>query len=154
MSLKFIWNKIYWFFARPLRTLYRFVFRPKCSAVKVLVKCDESFLLVRPTYAHRLWTIPGGAVERGETFEEAACRELSEETGIIADVLSKIGDYEHTRHYLRETVRCFVATRDSREVKIDNVEIGEAGWFRLDELPRERTSRVDEVVSLYKKALA
>ncbi len=42
------------------------------------------------------WSIPGGAVELGETLEEAVCREVAEETGVtvsvvgIVEVLDKI----------------------------------------------------------------
>lgn len=36
----------------------------------------------------RGWVCPGGRVEAGETPRAAACRELIEETGVLADVLA------------------------------------------------------------------
>ncbi len=53
-------------------------------AVGAVVFKDECVLLVRRGQppAEDLWAIPGGSVEIGETLQEAAEREMLEETGI------------------------------------------------------------------------
>jgi len=53
-------------------------------AVGAVVFKDERVLLVRRGQppAENLWAIPGGSVELGETLQEAAEREILEETGI------------------------------------------------------------------------
>ena len=50
--------------------------------VRVLVQNPQGhILLVRHTYSPG-WLLPGGGVERGEIAEEAAAREVLEETGV------------------------------------------------------------------------
>ena len=39
------------------------------------------------------WTLPGGSLELGETFEQGACRELLEETGLYAGRLEELAFY-------------------------------------------------------------
>jgi ADP-ribose pyrophosphatase len=53
-------------------------------AVGAVVFKDENVLLVRRGQppAEDLWAIPGGSVEIGETLQEAAEREIREETGV------------------------------------------------------------------------
>jgi 8-oxo-dGTP pyrophosphatase MutT (NUDIX family) len=47
----------------------------------------------------RLWITPGGGVEPGETFESGACRELREETGIVAPLGPCVWKRRRPVHY-------------------------------------------------------
>lgn len=75
------------------RTLYRAGFpaalcwwcvtRPRHRGALVAVHVGDRLLLLRASY-RRAWNFPGGSIARGETPEQAARRELAEETGIEA----------------------------------------------------------------------
>ncbi|MFS0772203.1 NUDIX hydrolase [Sphingomonas sp. 1P08PE] len=60
---------------------------PRPAARILLVDRDDRVLLFRFTPADRppLWCTPGGKVDDGETYEDAARRELWEETGLTLD---------------------------------------------------------------------
>jgi len=61
--------------------------RIRRSARVIVIGPDERVLMFRFDVAGRppFWVTAGGECEAGETFEQAARRELAEETGIIAD---------------------------------------------------------------------
>jgi 8-oxo-dGTP pyrophosphatase MutT (NUDIX family) len=58
-------------------------------AASVALFREDYVLLIQRAHkpAQGLWTLPGGRLEPGETSEQAARRELTEETGFTADRL-------------------------------------------------------------------
>ena len=131
-----------------MRRAYWFVVRPKTRGAKAIIMHEGKVLLARLGYAHKMWTFPGGGVNRGETFEQAAIREAYEEVGVRLSHVRHVGGYDNTHQYKRDRVECFIAEVDSPEFKVDGFEITEAGWFSLDELTGERTARVDFILKL------
>lgn len=53
----------------------------KIVNVNALIIRDNKLLLAREK-GHKLYLLPGGGVEKGESLEEALCRELKEELGV------------------------------------------------------------------------
>jgi mutator protein MutT len=55
---------------------------------------DRLLLMHRNTSKFRHWELPGGKVERGETAEAAAVRELQEELGVKVRLVKALGSEE------------------------------------------------------------
>lgn len=49
------------------------------------------YLLVQAKPNPEHWVLPKGHIEPGETPEEAACREIREETGVVAEIITPLG---------------------------------------------------------------
>ena len=65
--------------------------RPYVGVGIVVFRGDEVLLAERDKPPRsRMWSIPGGAQELGETVEEAGRRELREETGLEVDIIGLI----------------------------------------------------------------
>lgn len=68
---------------------------PKAAASAVLFRGEAVLLILRGDgHAEGLWSLPGGAIEMGETAEDAARREVEEETGLIAHIEGLAGVYD------------------------------------------------------------
>lgn len=75
--------------------------RRECSAGGVVVYGGR-ILIMRNRLQQ--WVFPKGGVEHGESLEEAALREVREETGLRTEIVKKIGETKYT--YLSGNVPC------------------------------------------------
>jgi 8-oxo-dGTP pyrophosphatase MutT (NUDIX family) len=108
--------------------------------------------MIRNTYGHKYWTLPGGGVKRRESPAQAAVREVAEEVGVTLGEIEPIGEYFSTRHYSKDTVYCFRARVDKADHEIDRKEILEARWIAPDAIPSDRGAAVDEVLRMLETA--
>ncbi len=143
--------KFYYFFKNPIYKVYCFIFRPKSLGVKVIVENNGKLLMTKLSYAHKKWVFPGGKVDKKETTEQAAIRELKEETGIKTNKLIKIGEYTSKRNYKQNTVECFYLKTDSSNVKIDNFEVIDFGWYDPQSLPDNSSLSIPQIIEIYKQ---
>ncbi|MBU0490909.1 MAG: NUDIX domain-containing protein [Chloroflexi bacterium] len=59
----------------------------------VLIRQGDDVLLVRQSYDQRYWSLPGGMMEHGESVDQAAIREVKEETGLDVRLTRVVGIY-------------------------------------------------------------
>ena len=65
----------------------------RACAATLLLDPAGRVLLVRQAYGNRLWGLPGGIVDAGETPVDAAIREAREEVGLDVTVDALVGMY-------------------------------------------------------------
>jgi 8-oxo-dGTP diphosphatase len=99
-------------------------------------------LLVRRRYEpyQSYWALPGGLLDVGETLEEAAVRELREETGVTDTFMEQLATFSEVDRDPRGRVIscCYLALVDGGRVRLrPGSDAREAAWRPLEPLLRE-----------------
>jgi 8-oxo-dGTP pyrophosphatase MutT (NUDIX family) len=96
------------------------------------------------------WGLAKGGIEEGESHEEAAVREVQEETGLTAEIEASLGEtkyfyvWEDTR--IRKTVHFFLMRHTGGDPADHDDEMEEIRWFPLERAMKRAAYRGEREV--------
>ena len=109
--------------------------RNPVPTVDIIIEIGEKIVLIERKYPPPGWALPGGFVDYGESFEQAAVREAMEETGIAVSDLRQFRTYSNperdARMHTASTV--FIARGEGVPKAADDA--ASAALFSREELP-------------------
>lgn len=97
---------------------------------------DAPLFLLLQHEGGKHWDVPKGHVEKGETLEETALREIMEESGIPKESLTVLAKLKHVNRYsffhnrsrIEKEVHLFLVESSTDQVTLSNEHIN-YGWF-------------------------
>lgn len=115
----------------------------QCGA-SVIVENEKGEILLQKRADNGCWGYAGGSVELYEPVEEAAARELEEETGIIAETLELLGVFSGPRlaytypngDQVSNIDVVYLCRKYHGQLRCQEDEVHELGFFALERLPQ------------------
>ena len=106
------------------------------SAGGVICRTIDNHFEVALVSKERIWCLPKGLIEQGETPQETALREVREETGLEGELVEKIG--EITYSFVKETsyfktVHFYLVKHTGGSLDAHDIEADKAEWFPIPE---------------------
>lgn len=119
--------------------------------VRVMLLRDDRVLLVKHAYAPWVWTLPGGSVEKNESDEQTAVREIREETGFeITRLDGEVGLYTRTIFGMGDRVHVFFTEHFEGTMRLlPDAEILQRGSFHLNDLPETISPKTRKVIEAF-----
>jgi len=105
------------------------------------------WLLTQPKDTDR-WQFPKGWIEKGETAQNAALREIKEEAGIVGEIVERIGSsswwFVEDGEKVFKTTTYFLVKAKKDTGQFDQKEIERVIWFPFDEAREKLTFESDK----------
>ena len=126
------------------------------AAMCIIYNEAENKMLLEKRTDNGMWCVPGGAIELGETLEEALRREVKEETALdifnpkLFDVRANVHMVYPNQDEVYYTDVVYVITEFGGEMKPD-AESKELRWVPLDELPEIMPTQVAYIEKFLKE---
>ena len=99
------------------------------AAGGVVVRDGLVAVVHRPRYDD--WSLPKGKLDPGESFEEAALREVGEETGLRCELVQELPSVEYEVRGRPKLVRYWVMDVAEDQCFAPNDEVDELRWLEL-----------------------
>lgn len=123
----------------------------------VIVEDGQGRLLLQLRSDNHCWGYPGGSVELDEVVEEAAKRELFEETGLVANSLTLFGIFSGpSTHYIYpngdevSNVEIVYVCKDySGELRCQDGEVDALKFFEAERIPDNLFSAIQPALRAY-----
>jgi 8-oxo-dGTP diphosphatase len=111
------------------------VYRNPTPTVDIIIETEGGIVLIERKNPPFGWALPGGFVDYGESFEDAARREAAEETGLAVELQLQLHTYSDPKRDARQHTAStvFVATANGRPTAADDAQ--RADVFFQDALP-------------------
>jgi len=90
----------------------------------------------------KVWCLPKGIVDKGESPEMTAVREVAEETGLNGRIIEKLGEITYWFYIKEEEARCqktvhfFLIEYEGGDISKHDSEVDMASWFPIDDALR------------------
>lgn len=110
-------------------------FKNPVPTVDIIIETAGGIVLIERKNPPHGWALPGGFVDYGEGFEDAARREAAEETGLEVTLILQLHTYSDPKRDARQHTAStvFVATADGLPLAADDAK--DAGVFNEGTLP-------------------
>ncbi|MBI3615969.1 MAG: NUDIX hydrolase [Candidatus Omnitrophica bacterium] len=107
----------------------------------------------------KIWCLPKGLIEKGESVQETALREVREETGLIGKIVRKLGDVsywyvsdeEGTKFFKK--VSFFLLKHQGGNTRHHDFEVDEVAWMPVEKALRKLTYESERRLMLRAKRL-
>ncbi|RWX43859.1 8-oxo-dGTP diphosphatase [Candidatus Electrothrix aarhusensis] len=127
------------------------VYKNPAPTVDIIIELEGGIVLIERKNSPFGWALPGGFVDYGESFEDAAVREAKEETSLDVTLVRQFHTYSHPdrdkRQHTASTV--FIATTVGTPIGADDAK--QAQIFSKEELPELAFDHARILEDYYKK---
>jgi len=133
----------------------------KSSGGVIFRQIDNEIEVVLIAIKNRnIWTLPKGLIDKGENSEDAAVREIFEETGLSGTIIELIGEKSFWFYIKSDNIKCkktvvyYLLKYTGGDIANHCWEVDEAKWFPIDAAVTKASYKSDkEIIQKAKELL-